>query len=486
MKRRGWISVALSVFLAGCRAVGPDYQTPETNVSQTPLPQMNAGTVISPDEVSAWWMVFNDPALTNLIVRTLQGNHTLREGRARVREARARLGISRSGLLPEVDVAGSYQRFRNSDYVVAGSDGDFYHAGFDASWELDIFGRRRREIEVSQAAFEAEVASLEQVWVSLAAETARHYVNLQTVRQQLAVASSNLVIQADTWDLVRSRAKAGLSDALAVEQATYNLEQTRAKLPQLHSQEEASLHALAVLTGVMPGDLNKALCKIAPIPSVSPRMLAGIPADLLRRRPDVLVAERQLAAQTARIGVAQADQYPTFLLSGSVGLESLDESTFLESGSRFFSLAPSVVWPIFRAGSIRANIEVQNALQEQALAVYEEVVLEAVRELRDALADYGHEYVRCEALRKAAKAAREAVSLSQNQYKNGLSDFNNVLDAQRSLMMFEELVVISEGAITDHLIRVYKAMGGGWSALSASVEEKKEEKVAPLLLDMAN
>lgn len=368
-----------------------------------------------------------------------------------------------------MDAAGAYRRFRNSDNAGAPGQGDLYTAGFDASWEIDLFGRRRRAIEASQAEFESEVATLEQVWVSVAAETARAYTQLQTVRQRLAVARTNLTVQADTLDLVASRAKAGLSDTLAVEQARYNLERTRATIPGLLSEEEDALNALAVLTGTMPGELDTALTAAAPIPSAAPRVVLGIPADLLRRRPDVCAAERRLAAQTARIGVAEADRYPTFRLAGSVGLESLEEGSFLESGSRFFGLSPAVVWPLFRGGSIRANIEVQNALQEQALAAYEQAVLEAVRELRDALAAYGHEFARCEALRNAARAARDAEGLAQNQYANGLADFNAVLDAQRSLLSFEEAVTLSEGAITQHLIRVYKALGGGWAPMEKPV-----------------
>jgi len=463
--------VLFLTLLAGCKAVGPDYEAPQAAAPSAPLPQTIGGEVISTDEAAAWWNVFGDPALTNLVARALSDNRTLRGAVAKVREARARLGISRAGLLPEVDAAGAYQRFRNSDNAGVPGNGDHYRAGFDAAWELDLFGRRRRAVESAQAAFEAECATLEDAWVSLSAETALTYVRLQTVRQQLAVAQTNIALQAQTLEIVLSRSKAGISDELAVEQARYNLERTRATIPSLLSLEESALNALAVLTGVMPGELAGELAGAARIPSVAPRLLAGIPADLLRRRPDVRAAERRLAAQSARIGEAQADLYPTLRLTGSVGLEALDEGSFFESGSRFFGLGPSLSWPVFRAGSIRANIEVQNALQEQALAAYEQAVLEAVGELRDALAAYGRDHARQESLKKAAASARAAVAIAQNQYTNGIVDFNSVLDAQRSLLGFEEAIVLSEGDITLNLIRVYKALGGGWSALEAP--EKK-------------
>ena len=460
-------AVMLALLLAGCKAVGPDYKAPALPEPAAPLPLTGAGERIAPAEVAAWWTVFGDPALTNLIVRALEGNRTLRGSVAKVREARTRLGVSRAGLLPEVDANGAYQRFRYSDNGGLPGHGDLYSAGFDASWELDLAGRRRRAVEAAQAAFEAECATLENAWVSLAAETARAYVELQTVRQRIKVAQTNLTLQAQTLEILDSRSKAGLGDELAVEQARYNLEQTRAAIPGLLSEEESALNALAVLTGALPGELAAELAVPAPIPSAAPRTLAGIPADLLRRRPDVRAAERRLAAQTARIGIASADLYPTLRLNGSIGLETLEAGSFFEAGSRYFSLGPSVSWPVFRAGSVRANIEVQNALQEQALADYEQSVLAAVGELRDALTAYGREYARRDALDKAARAARVAVVIAQNRYANGIADFNSVLDAQRSLQTFEESVVVSDGAITKDLIRVYKALGGGWSALAA-------------------
>lgn len=460
-------TVVLLLFVVGCSSVGPDYESPEVEIPELKVSQVEAGAEITVEESEAWWQLFNDPVLSNLVTRSISSNLTVRAGVARLREARARLGVSKAGLLPEVDVGGFYRRYRNSDNVGYPLDGDFYHAGFDAAWELDIFGRRRRAIEAAAAAFDAEVASLESVWVSLAAETTHAYVQLQTLRQRLQVAERNLAVQGDTLELLSSRAEAGLSDKLVVEQARYNLEYTRATLPALEGQIESTVHRLAVLTGVMPGMLEEELTAEAPIPTIEPRMLVGVPADLLRRRPDVRLAERRLAAQTAQIGVATADLYPTLRLTGSIGLESLEADDFFKSGSRFFAITPAIVWPIFHGGSIRANIEVQSALQEQAVIEYERVVLEAVRELHDALTSYSHEFRKCEALKTAAASARGAMELAQNQYTNGLATFNNVLDAQRSLLSFEESVVISEGAITDHLIRIYKALGGGWQPLVA-------------------
>ena len=466
------------LLLAGCKAVGPDYQAPASDDPTATLPSVTAGHPIAPEEVASWWSAFNDASLTALITRALQNNPTFLGSLAKVRESRARLRISKAGLLPEVDADGAYQRLRRSDHTGAPYDGYSYSAGFDASWELDLAGGRRRAVEAAAAEYEAEYATLEHAWVSLAAETARTYVQLQTVRRNLAVARNNLDLQVQTLEILESRAKSGLADGLAIEQARYNLEQTRATIPVLQSSEEAALNALAVLCGVLPGELDPRLIAAAPIPTVSPRVLSGIPAEALRRRPDVRAAERRLAAQTARVGEAVAALYPVFRLNGSVGLESLESEDFFKAGSRAFSLGPSVTWPIFRAGSLRANIEVQNAQQEQALAAYRQTVLASVQELRDAMADYVREFERRDALAKASAAARSAVAIAQDQYRNGLADFNSVLDAQRSLLRFEEAMALSEGAITSHLIRVYKALGGGWSALgSEQVAAPEEERL---------
>ncbi len=454
--------------LAGCRAVGPDYQAPlwtEPDVSDLGT---HAGETLDLTESLRWWRVFDDPALTNLVERALLHNLTLADSLARLREARARLSVSRAGLLPEVDAAGAWQRYRNSDNGGMPGSGDLYRAGFDARWELDIFGRRRRSIEESRADFAASCATYENVRVVVAAETALAYVSYREFQQRIRVAEANREIQRDTLEILESRVQAGIGDALAVEQAKYNLERTRAAIPGLRSASEEALNGLAVLTGAMPGALTLDVGHAETVLSAPLRALTGIPAATLRNRPDIRAAERRLAARCAAIGVAEADLYPTFALGGSIGLESLDSGDLLDGGSRFYALGPSFTWPIFRAGSIRANIEVRKALYDQALAEYEKTVLEAAAELRNAMSAYVQEYQRLDALIRAADAARSAVEISQDQYRQGLADFNSVLDAQRSLLTFEELIVTSRALIVRDLIGIYKALGGGWQPLSAA------------------
>lgn len=458
-------TLALFLLLVGCKAVGPDYEKPAWKEPILSDIKSAEGAAMTPAEITDWWQVFNDPVLTNLVERALGNNLTLAGSLAQIREARARLGVSRAGLLPEVDARGSYERFRSSGNMGFFRDGDHYQAGFDARWELDLFGRRRRSIEAAQAAFDASAATFEHLWVVVAAETAQSYLQYQEVQRRIEVAESNLLLQSDTLEILTSRAQAGIGDELAVEQARYNLERTRATLPGLHSASEQALNALAVLTGVMPGELGVVVAPDSRMLTAPIRTLAGIPAAALRHRPDIRAAERALAARCAEIGVAEADLYPTFALGGSIGLESLEADDFFKSESRFFSLGPSVSWPIFRGGSIRAQIEIRKALHEQAFINYEATVLDAVAELRNFLIAYAYEYERLDSLGKAAAAARNAVVISQDKYKQGLADFNSVLDAQRSLLTFEELVVISQGLTTRNLIGIYKALGGGWEPM---------------------
>lgn len=458
------LAAVLLVF-AGCKAVGPDYTEPKWREPDLSDLKTHSGLDITPEELALWWQVFDDPVLTNLVERAFGNNLTLADSLAQIREARARLGVSEAGLLPEVDAEGSYQRFRKSGNAGIPGDGDHYQAGFDAQWELDIFGRRRRSVEAAEAAFQASCATFENVWVMVAAETATSYVKYQESQKRIEVAKANLELQSDTLEILVSRAQAGIGDDLAVEQARYNLEQTRATIPGLQNSSDRALNALAVLTGVMPGELDLEIVRNGKVLNAPVRTVIGIPAAALRQRPDVRAAERRLAARCAEIGVSEADLYPTFALGGSIGLESLVSGDFFKSDSRFYSLGPIFSWPIFRGGSIRANIEVKKALHEQAFVNYESTILNAVSELRNVMSAYVREYERLESLRKAADAARNAVAISQDKYKQGLSDFNSVLDAQRSLLKFEDLVVISQGLTAVDLIGIYKALGGGWEPL---------------------
>ncbi|MGE4488363.1 MAG: efflux RND transporter permease subunit [Kiritimatiellales bacterium] len=449
------VILLIPFLFGGCLSVGPDYKQPE-------FPILGNSTVETPVD---WWTTLGDPELTALVDEALQNNHDLQAAVASVRAARAQLGIARAALGPQLDAAGSFTRAKSSNETSTGlGEQDVYNGGFDAAWELDLFGRTRRSVEAAKAAWQSKEAGLADVRISVAAETARGYVTLRAAQQRLAVAQNNLKIQQETFDLLQSQYDSGLIDEFSLQQARYNLESTRAAVPTFETALEQSLNALAVLTGVMPGTLHERLSAAGEIPVVSSEQVTGIPADLLRRRPDVRVAERGLAAQTARIGAAKGDYFPTFTLNGSIGVEALSFNALGNSGNEFYSFGPGVRWPIFHMGSIRNNVKVQKATQEQALATYEKAVLTAVQETRDALTAFKKEQQRLLALSAATDAAKAAAEIAEDRYKNGLTDFSSVLEAQRAQLTYEDQLVQSRSTVAQDLISLYKALGGGWSS----------------------
>lgn len=466
------------LILTSCATIGPDYVKPTTSISPIWHTQLKGGLApeeIDPQTLGAWWRVLNDPKLSALIDRAVLGNLDLKKARARVREARARRGVAKADLFPTLDATGSATWSRGSKDTGTGKASDLYAASFDAGWELDIFGGVRRSVEAAEADLQASQEDLHDVLVSLLAEVALNYIEVRTFQARLAVAQANLEAQNETYQLTLWRYQAGLSDELSVQQARYNLENTRSQIPSLRTGLEEAMNRLAVLLGEQPGRVHEELNKPMPIPLTPLKIAVGVPADLLRRRPDIRRAERQLAAQTARIGVAMAELYPKFTLSGSIGLEALSLSNLSSSGLWSLSGGPRISWAIFKAGAIRQNIEVQSALQEQYLIAYEATVLSALEEVENALVAYAEEQQRRESLIEATQAAQSAVTLAQHKFRAGLTDFSNVLDAQRSLLSLQDQLIQSEGAVTSNLIRLYKALGGGWTAMPIE-GNKTEEK----------
>ena len=463
------IIVSLLIILSGCATVGPDYAAPDISSPTAWHSELKGGIVndtMEPRVLARWWTALGDPALSDLIDRAVTGNLDVKEARGRLNEARARRGLSRTDLFPTVDASSSAtKQYGNKQ------ESESYAAGFDASWEIDIFGGTRRSIEAAEADLQASEEDLRNVLVSLTAEVALNYIGLRTYQLQLSTAEENLFIQQETYDLTKWRAQAGLDDELAVQQSRYNLESTRAEIPSLRNSLEESKNCIAVLLGRQPGTLHAELETLAPLPAVPPDIAVGIPAEALRHRPDVRKTERELAAQTARIGEATADLYPRFKLAGTIGLESVQSSRLLKSSSRFWSIGPSISWNIFDAGAVRRNIEVQTALQEQQLAAYEATILNALQEVENAIVAYAEEQNRRHALSDAVEAAQCAVELSRTKYQAGLVDFATLLDAERSLLSYQDQLVQSNGTVVSNLIRLYKVLGGGWE-----VEHEDETK----------
>lgn len=465
------LPAALSMLLfSGC-AVGPDYVRPETPVTGAWYTELKAGLTagrIDLQTLAGWWTTLNDPVLSSMIDQAVEGNRNLQEARARLREARARRGVSEAELFPTLEVAGSasYNRIKTSDGI---NEADLYKTGFDAVWELDVFGGKRRHLEASEAELQASNEDLRDVLVSLLAEVALNYVEVRIFQTRLSILEANLDLQRETYNISRWRFEAGLTTQLDVEQARYNLEQTRSQIPTLQTGLEQTKNRLSVLLGQPPGFTKDLLSDRKAIPVTPLEVAVGVPADVLRRRPDIRSAERRLAARTAEIGVATAERYPKFPLIGSIGLEAaVSPGNLLSSGDRALisSIASSILWTVFDAGRIRQNIEVQTALQEQALIQYETAILTALEEVENTLIAYADEQVRRKSLLEATQAAQRAADLSSDQYASGMIDFQVMLDAQRSLLSFQDQLAVSEGKVTLNLIGLYKALGGGWTALA--------------------
>lgn len=474
-----WMPVVL--FITGCATVGPDYVKPETALSTQWHSEQKGGLIageMNPQTLAAWWSTLNDLELSSLIDRAVSGNLDLKKAKAKVRAARARRGIAKAGLFPTFNAGGSAtwtKSGKDTGTIRTSETSDLYTASFDAGWEIDIFGGVRRSVEASQADLEANYEDLRDVLVSLLAEVALNYIDLRALQLRLAIAEDNLEAQNETYQLTLWRYQAGLSDELSVQQAYYNLENTRAQLPTLRTGIEEALNRIAVLLGEQPGNVHSLLDRQKPVPVIPPAFTVGVPADVIRNRPDVRKAERELAAQTARIGVATADLYPKFTLSGSIGFETLKMSTQPTSQTWSLGGGPGITWSIFKGGAIRQNIEAQSALQEQALINYEATILSALEEVENALVAFAEEQNRRDHLSDAAQAAQKAAELAEQKYQAGLTDFNNVLEAQRSLLNFQDQLAQSNGAVASNLVSLYKALGGGWRSLAPDMNSLNGE-----------
>lgn len=465
--------VCTTLLIAGCSSlpsVGPDYKKPEVDIPNFPMP--DAGTtdvkgedkryIISTNELSAWWTRFDDKTLANLVDTAVSNNLSYKMAFERLTQSRWQVFGSYAAFMPKISANGQAIR---SDEALTSNYQDLFKAGFDASWEIDIFGGSRRATESAIAEHEAEGLSLNDAWVSLTAEVGRQYIELRTTQQRIAVARANLKLQSETYDIVKSRLESGIGDELSVSQSKYIVEQTRAAIPPLLAQEERLMNAIAILVGSMPGSCHE-LLKACPDRDwlVPAGRLAETPLDLIRMRPDVRAAERKLAAQSARIGVAKSMWYPKLFINGELGLKTGEFQDWFKRRSLYGSFGPSVSWPIFQGGRIYADIKVEESRTREACLNYELTVQKAFEEVRDMYSTYTREYHRYEALKAAVKAAQEAVTISNDLNKNGLKDFTAVIDAQRSLLTLEESLVASRGNITANLISLYKALGGGLAA----------------------
>jgi NodT family efflux transporter outer membrane factor (OMF) lipoprotein len=456
--------LATSLVLTACTSVGPDYEAP---VASTPPEwREGAGTAYDPTTpaLAEWWSAFDDPVLDRLVMRAIEHGPDIREAIARLREARALRGVTGADQFPTLAASGSYARSGQSEFTPLGAeapDSHLYVAGLDASWELDLWGRVRRAVEAADAELAAATEDARGVALAVAAETAVNYVELRAFQQRVGIARTNVRLQEQTLALVRARFDAGLVSERDLAQAATNVAVTRSRVPAFESGARAAENRLSVLLGFAPGELAGELDVSRTIPVPPTSAAVGVPADLVRNRPDIRRAERLVAAEHARIGVAVGDLYPRLALSGSLGVAADDASNLAESGSSFFGIGPSVRWSLFDGARLRRRVEAQDARAEQALVRWERTVLGALEESETTMTAFLREQARRRDLLDAAVQARRAVELAQLEYKEGQSDFQAVLDSERALAQLEDELAQADAAIATQFVALHKALGSG-------------------------
>ncbi len=511
------LTLSMLLVLTGCTALGPEYKpTSVAEVLDKSASVKAAQPVVTGAEAikaDSWWNNFQDPALTQLLAMAYTHNRTLTVARANLAAARYAWDYNKGALWPTVDLNGGITRQENSRTVTPGANAfTNYQLGVGARWELDFFGREQFLADAARAEAEATEADFRAMWVSVSANLANYYLELRTLQGRLMVAEDNLRLQQSNYDLQIDRAKSGLTNDLIKNQAEYDLRSTAAAIPSLKSQIVAAENAIAILCGTTPGTLPEALlhpirhenpeqakaaqqdacedCRVAGLrPTGIPQgtslnLKEGIPADSLRRRPDVIAAERRLKSSVDVIGSAEAERYPTIYIAGDLGLNSLDAGDFFKSESKYYSFGPGITVPIFHGGQIKTNIKIKNEQQKAALANYENVVLSALGDIRTALSGYEYEQERLRQLRLGVQAAQAAYEIASNKYNAGLGDFFDVLDAQRQLFALDEARVISEGTIAKNQVSLYRALCGGWVMSDPATGKDTPVVAEPLLQSM--
>ncbi len=478
------VAFAALWLVAGCMTVGPDYKPPKEKVPPSWQQAGDPALPRSQSNLTQWWEVFNDPQLTSLIQRAGQGNLDLKAAVSRVKQARAQLGVVIGDYIPSLDINADGSRQQASKKSLSnptqqGITGEQFEIGGSTSWEIDLFGRIRRSVEAAKADLQASQEDRADVMVSLYSQVAQTYLTVRTLQARIAATQENIQSQIGVLKLTQARFKWGLATDLDVSQAETVLGSSRAQLPPLRNNLTQAYSTLALLLGLPPNALRAELEKPRPIPDPPVLVAVGVPADLLRQRPDIRRAERQLAAATARIGVATADLYPRLTLLGSLGTVSSNFSDLFGSGTLAYSFGPSFSWSVFAGGSIRSQIKVQDALTEQALLTYEGTVLGALKEVEDALDAFTQEKQRQVALVETVSSSRRSLKLAVRLYKEGLQDFQPVLDAQRTLFDYDNELATSRGQVATNLVNIYQALGGGWDpAKVAAMPQETQAKAS--------
>jgi NodT family efflux transporter outer membrane factor (OMF) lipoprotein len=495
-------AVAAILALAGC-AVGPDFHHP---LSDLPLSWLTGPDALRtarrslpvPEPIDpAWWSLLQDRELTALEARVAAANLDVLSATIRLAESREQRGIAGASLFPTLGASASYDVSKVSPKGVYGLlDGllngkpsgnsafppiDLYQDAVDASWQLDIWGKVRREVESADASVEASADDRRNVLLMSLAEVARDYIQLRNTQAQLAIARDNLRSSQQSLDLTRRRNAEGISTMLDVNNAAAQVESTAAQVPQLEDQQEQQVNALSLLLGEPPGALRAELVQPLPVPPVPPRVPVGLPSELARRRPDIREAEARLHAAVAEIGAAQADFYPSLTLTGTFGFQALNIQNFSNWAARTWMVGPALQLPIFQGGRLTATLRLRRAQAQEAAVAYHATVLRAWHEIANALSAYAAEQRRRERLAHEVEFTRAALALARQQYAVGVADFLNVLDAERTMLTAEQSLATSTATVSTDLVTLYRALGGGWETAYPDTRDNlsRQERRSP-------
>ncbi len=487
----GVLLVAMSLLAGGCK-VGPDYCGPPIPCLPESWRDRDDSTIRTDySDLCGWWMAFDDPVLNHLVDRGIAQNPDLRDAALRIFEARAQRCTVRSDLFPQVaqDAAYSFNKTATSGGVfgpaglgaTVDDTTDQWSLGLSGTWEIDVFGRLRRLVEAANADIDVSDEDYRDTLVLLLSDVATNYVDARTFQQRIKISKENLAIQQRSLDLTQKRFDAEIIGELDVRQAEAEVESTQSDIPALQIGYQQAVNRLSVLLGCPPGEVDHLMSDPAPIPDPPSEVAIGIPAELLRRRPDIRRAERQLAAQTARVGGAVGELYPKFTILGSFSLDAQDFSKLWDYSAIGTSIGPRMQWNILNFGKFRCNVMVQQSRTEQRAVQYQSAVLRAAEEVDNALVGYVREKTRRKHLNKALEANRRAVEISQRRYEEGGDfSFQRVLDSQRSLLLTQDQAALSRSNVTISLIQLYRALGGGWD-LPVEVETADPALLEPPL-----
>jgi len=462
------LGMSLLMLVAACAPVGPDFVKPQPQTPGQWSQEIGQGLEPTPQATPEWWKVFDDPVLDQFVETARQRNNNLQIAGLRVLEARAQLGIAIGLQYPQTQVAtGNATYVSPADNALISESGWQYGLAASAAWELDFWGRFRRGIESADAAYLASIAGYDQLEVLLLAAVVDTYNLVRVIEEQLRIANSNVKLQQRSYDIADVLYRNGADSELDMQQAKTLLLATQATIPALGASLAQARNALSTLLGLPPGSVNEQLAEGAGIPKIPQQIGIGVPADMLRNRPDVRQAEYLAAAQNALVGLAEADLYPSFSLTGSIGVSAggpgdSDFGDLFSMDALAFSIGPSFVWPFLNYGRIRNGVRVQDARLQQTLVNYRETVLQAAREAEDAIADFMGARAQSAILSETVTSAERSNELSTLRYREGFSDYQRVLDAQQALFSQQQRYVTAQGDVVSSLIALYKALGSGW------------------------